>query len=335
MLPNLLRFSLALSLLVAAGCASEDIPQAYRGRLFDRTGPLAFYGGGKGLTGPVLGPGTYFTKTYNELRMVDCSTVTMGEPLQALTQDGVQFGLHLFVRFSADCSDAATAHLLETLTPDQDHAVTWKKIYVTFVQPAIGEAVREVISPYRAEEINDKREAILAAIRRRFVEIMTEREKNNVIVYEVNLSNLEFPEQMNTANTERAVQAILKDKAVAERERVTAEIETMKMRRELSQREGEKDAAKIDIVGAALRRNPEYLQFDLQARMPEIYRAAGAGGNLIIAAPEPSLLVATGSSAARGRAVPLIPPTSTTPARPAAALPAPTASTTSAPSASR
>jgi hypothetical protein len=32
------------------GCTSADIPQAYRGRMFDRTGPLAFYSGKTGFT---------------------------------------------------------------------------------------------------------------------------------------------------------------------------------------------------------------------------------------------------------------------------------------------
>ena len=78
--------TIAILTLATAGCASADIPQAYRGRLFGRTGALAFYAGTKGFNGPVLGPGTYFTGTYDELHLVDCSTVTMREPLSALTR---------------------------------------------------------------------------------------------------------------------------------------------------------------------------------------------------------------------------------------------------------
>ena len=301
--PWLILLALSIGMLSTA-CATEDIPQAYKGRYFSRTGPLALYTGGHGLTGPVLGPGTYFTKTYNELRTVDCSTMTKREPLEALTKDGVQFGLTVYVRFSANCSDPAVMRLLSTLTPDQGHAITWQKLYDTYVQPAMGEAVREVVSPYRAADLNDRREQIIADIRKRFIDIVT-AEKEAIIVSDVSLSNLDFPDEMDKANTERAVQAILRDKAIAERERVTAEIETMRMRRELSQREGEADAAKIDAIGAALRRNPEYLQFDLQSKMPEIYQLAGAQGNLVIAAPSPSLLVSNGQRGPGTRAPPL------------------------------
>jgi regulator of protease activity HflC (stomatin/prohibitin superfamily) len=177
------------------------------------------------------------------------------------------------------------------LTPDENRSVTATRVFQTYVQPAVGEAVREVVSPYRAIDINDKREEILAQIRKRFIEIITHREKNLAVVYEVNLSNLDFPDEMDAANTDRAVQAILRDKAIAEREKVTAEIQTMAMRRDLSEKEGEAQAIKIQRIGEALRQNPEFLQYDLQSKMPDIYKTAGASGNLVIAAPSPSVIV--------------------------------------------
>jgi regulator of protease activity HflC (stomatin/prohibitin superfamily) len=286
------------TLIFLNGCASEDILQAQRGRLFGRTGAFAFYSGKTGFFGPVLGPGTYYTGTYNEIHTVDCAMVTMREPLTALTKDGVQFGLNIYVRFSADCSDPGVQMLLASLTPDERHTVTSTRIYQTYVQPAVGEAVREIISPYRANDINDKREEILGLIRKRFIEIITHREKNLAVVYEVNLSNLDFPDEMDAANTDRAVQAILRDKAIAEREKVTAEIQTMSMRRDLSEKEGEAQAIRIQRIGEALRQNPEFLQYDLQSKMPEIYKQAGASGNMVIAAPSPSVIVSPRREAA-------------------------------------
>jgi hypothetical protein len=289
------------------GCASQDIPQAYKGRMFDRTGPLALFIGGNGFVGPVLGPGNYFTGTYDEIRTVDCSMVTKREALTALTKDGVQFGLDIYVRFAADCSDRSVTILLSTLTPDAGESISSDKVYATFVRPAVGEAVREVVSPFKANEINDKREEILALIRKRFVEIMTAREKQIVVVYEVNLSNLDFPDAMDAANTDRAVQSILRDKAIAERERVQAEADTMAMRKQLAEREGEMEAAKIDRIGEALRRNPDYLQFDMQQKMPEIYKQAGLYGNLVLAAPAPSVIVSPRPTAPRPAASPPAP----------------------------
>jgi regulator of protease activity HflC (stomatin/prohibitin superfamily) len=293
--------------LVCAGCATEDIPQAFKGRMFGRTGPLAFYTGRTGFYGPVLGPGTYFTGTYDEIHKVDCSTLTVREPLNALTKDGVQFGLNIYVRFSADCSDAGVQTILGALPVEDGHNVSAMRIFQIYVQPAVGEAVREMVSPIRANDVNDRREELLAAIRKRFLEIIAHRERNITTVYEVNLSNLDFPDQMDQANTDRAVQAILRDKAIAERERVAAEIQTMAMRRDLAEKEGEAQAVRVERIGEALRKYPEFLQYDLQARMPEIYDRAGQQGNLVIAAPNPSVVVAPrndgANAAARAKAV--------------------------------
>jgi regulator of protease activity HflC (stomatin/prohibitin superfamily) len=287
-----------------SGCTSGDIPQAHKGQMFDRTGALALFQGGGGLSGPVLGPGTYWTGLYDELRVVDCSQSTMREPLESLTKDGVQFKLDVYITFSADCADDSISGLLETLSPDETGVITSLKLYETYARPAIGEAVRETISPHRANDINERREEILGQIRGLFIKNMEEEERKKLRVFDVVLSNLDYPDAMDQANTERAVQGVLKDKAIAERERVTAEIETTEMRKVLSQAEGAAEAARIDEIGAALRRNPEYLQFDLQQKMPEIYKAAGSQGNMIITAPNPQILVnpsANQSSAAAAR----------------------------------
>lgn len=250
--------------LTGVGCTSADVPQAYRGQMFYRTGPLAFYTGKTGFHGPVLNPGTYFTATYDEVHKVECSTMTVREPLTALTKDGVQFGLNVFVRFSPDCSNAGVINLLASLPVDRDDDVTAATVYRTYVQPALGEATREVVSPIRANDVNDQRTTILENVRRRFLDIVAQRAKNVANIYEVNITDLEFPSDMNRANTERAVQAILRDKAVAERDRVVAEIKTMEMRRDLAERQGEMEAARISKVGEALRQYPMFLTYDLQ-----------------------------------------------------------------------
>ncbi len=299
----ILAFSMVCFSASFLGCASMDVPQAHKGRMFSRTGALALYMGDKGFTGPVLGPGTYFTGTYNEIFMVDCSVLTVREPLTALTKDGVQFGLDIYVRFSADCDDKTVEQLLASGTPDKGNTISAERLYNGLVRPAVGEAVRQVVSPYRANDLNEKREEVLNGIRKEFQEIMNAREKHIIKVYEVNLSNLDFPDAMDAANVDRAVQAVLKDKAIAERERVTAEIQTATMKRDLAEKEGEVVAARIDKIGAALKKNPEYLQYDMQTKLPEIYRQAGANGNLIIAAPSASVLISprpgTGSPPAK------------------------------------
>ena len=236
--------------------------------------------------------------------------MTVREPLKALTKDGVQFGLNIYVRFSPDCSDEGVNTLLTALPVDQNNSVTAAVVYQTYVQPAVDEAAREVISPVRANDVNDHREEILANVRKRFLDMVAHRDKHIAIVQEVNLSDLDFPTDMNKANTERAVQAILRDKAIAERERVTAEIKTEEMRRDLAQKQGEAEAARIEQVGKALKQYPSFLQYDMQSRMPDIYKQAGAQGNLVITAPDPAVFVSSvrpGPSHGSASSAPLLP----------------------------
>ncbi len=287
---------LATAFAVTTGCGSQDVPPAHRGQMFDRTGTLALYTGGKGFTGTILDSGTYWTGIYDEIRVVDCSQRTINESLQSLTRDGVQFGLDVKITYRIDCSDSNIGNTLTTLRPDELRVISSQSAYKTYVRPAIGEAVREAISPHPANDINRLRDKILPDIRSRFIKVMEKGNRSFVKIGAIALNNMDFPDAMDVANTDRATQAILREKAVAERERVEAETETAKMRKALRQQEGEAEAAKIDAIGAALARNPQYLQFDLQQQMPGIYAKAGVNGNLVITAPSPTILMQSHAS---------------------------------------
>ncbi len=268
---------------------------------------LALYTGSNGMTGPVLDPGTHFLGVYNELRIVDCSTTTVRESLDTLTHDGVHFGFDIVVRFSADCSNEGVEQLLANLRPDKDETISAKRVYDTYVQPAIGEAAREFVSPLRANELNEKQAAVAEGVKKRFGEIMATRERKLVKVYEVNISHLQFPPALDTANLERAAQAVLRDKSIAERERVAAEVETMAVRRKLAEQEAEVAVVKIERVGAALAKNPAYAQYEFLQRLPDIYKEAGARGNLVLAAPNPMSVPQVGTSSAPAPAPPPAP----------------------------
>ena len=262
----LLLFAILGCTATSSGCATMDIPQAHRGRLFARTGLLALYSGGGGITGPVLDPGTHFLGVYSELRTIDCSTTTVRQSLDTLTRDGVHFGFDLVVRFSADCSNEGVVQLIGNLRPDQGETITAKLVYETYIQPAIGEAARESVSPLRANELNEKQAEVSDAVKKRFGDMMATREKALVKIYELNISHLQFPPSLDSVNLERAAQSLLRDKAIAERERVTAEIETTTMRRKLSEQEAEVAVVKIEKVGAALAKNPAYAQYEFLQR---------------------------------------------------------------------
>lgn len=276
------------------GCNTQEIPQAHKGRLFDKTGVLALYIGGDGFEGPVLGPGTHYIGLYPEIRMVDCSQKTVRESLPALTKDGVQFTLDIYVSFRPNCDDNESFNkLLDQIAPQPDPSdqknltITSTQVYDVYVRAALGEAVREAISPHIANNINANRDEIFTKIKESFKGHLSKL----VVVESLNLSNMDFPDEMDHANTERAAQAVLKDKAIAERERVEAEIETTKMRNQLATSEANNEVARITAIGQALEKNPKYLQFDMQQKMPGIYADAAKGGGLIIAAPAPSFVM--------------------------------------------
>lgn len=273
------------------GCEYSDVAQAHKGRLLDKADAICT--GGAGLSGPVLGTGSYFTGWCDELRVVDCSTSTQKEEMTSLTKDGVQFGVDIYVRFHADCSDGNVEAILSNMSPDKADTVSSELMYATYVRPVLGESVREVISPYVANDVNDQREVILASIRENFQGRMKGQTPAFVVIDEISLSNMDFPEEMDHANIERATQAVMKDKAIAERERVTAELETAKMREDLARQEGKTEGAKIEEIGAALQRNPMYLQYMVSLQLPEIYAKAGAAGNMVITAPSPSVVVSS------------------------------------------
>jgi hypothetical protein len=111
------RIALALAALSLIGCSSQDVPPAHKGRMFDKT--AALWIGSRGFEGPILGPGTYYTGIYPEIRMVECGQRTVKESLTALTKDGVQFSLDVYVSYSAASDEEKTVQtLLEKLSPE-------------------------------------------------------------------------------------------------------------------------------------------------------------------------------------------------------------------------
>lgn len=285
--------------LGVVGCGSwQDVPVAHFGRRFSRRGPIDL-AGGAGFTGPVLPPGTYQLGPYDQMMLVDCGTDTLHDPLTVTTQDGVEFGIDIYVRFSANCENQSVIDILSTLSPQDGRTITSEQLFATYIRPALASVVREIISPHRANELNGLQQELVADIRERFTQDIEAQEGSIIHVYEVSLSNLDFPDALDSANEQRAVQTIMRDTAVAERERVQAETLTAEARVLLSQRQGEADgaavaariqaettaqAARIDALGAALARNPEYLEYG-------IYEQAGANGNMVIAAPDPTILI--------------------------------------------
>lgn len=93
--------------------------------------------------------------------LVQCTVDTLREPLKALTQDGVQFQVDVFIRYSANCSDPSVIKILQNLAPDASGTVSAGQLYLVYVRPTLLEVVREMVSLFKANDINDKRETVL------------------------------------------------------------------------------------------------------------------------------------------------------------------------------
>jgi hypothetical protein len=303
MLKRKLTIATILGLVaLGTGCSSQEVPPAHKGRMFDKTGIMAFYSGGKGFQGPILGPGTYYTGVYPEVRTLDCSTRTFKEPLTSMTKDGVQFALDVYITVSAACdNDKATETLLNKLAPlgkvdptqpsagagngtpdekdpiepDAERAVSSRQVYNTYVRPALGEAVRQAISSYDANDINSHREELFGRIKSK-LDSDLKGDPQLVSVVNFNLSNFKLPDEMANAAADRATQQVLRDKSVAEQERITVETKTAELAVARARAEAQSEAAKIEVVGKALHANPEYYIRDVY------FYAAEKGGTVVL-----------------------------------------------------
>jgi len=305
---KLLHTAIAASLLATTvGCSSENIPPAHKGRLFEKTGMLAFYSGGTGFSGPILNPGTQYTGIYNDVRMLDCSTRTFKEPMTSMTKDGVQFALDVYITCSANCDDEnAVKILLDKLAPigentasttapqgagnsspderdpietDPDRDVSSRQVYNTYVRPALGEAVRQAVATYDANDLNSHRQELFDKIKTKLDSDLKPADPKSpalVSIVNFNLSNFKLPDEMAQAAADRATQQVLRDKAVAAIKTIQAETETAKFAVAKAEAEAESEAAKIRVVGKALHENPEYYVRDVY------FFAADKGGSVVL-----------------------------------------------------
>lgn len=296
------RYLTIASMLAATsfltGCGSDDVPPAHKGRMFDKTGGLALWVGGNGFEGPVLGPGTYYTGIYPEVRMVDCAQQTPKEAMTALTKDGVQFSIDVYVTYRANCDDnAAVMTLLDRLSPEPPatKTITADQVYKIFIRPLIGEAVRIAVAPYNANDINSHRDEIFTKVKSAFLETLAGQQgkdasgKTNPQLVVVppeglTMNNLDFPDSMDKANAERATVAIERDKSLAEQDKIKVQIDTLKLEVARAEVEAQAKAKKIDIEGAALARNPEYYVRD-------VYYWAAQNGSAVTLPANPNVIL--------------------------------------------
>jgi regulator of protease activity HflC (stomatin/prohibitin superfamily) len=218
--------------------------------------------------------------------------------MTALTKDGVQFSIDVYVTYRANCdfNDAIVA-ILNRFSPETPatRTITSDQLYKVCIRPALGEAVRIAVAPFNANDINAHRDEIFAKVRTVFIDTIAAQQgkdesgKPNTALVIVppeglTMNNPDFPDSMDKANAERATVAIERDKSLAEQEKIKVQIETAKLEVERQEVESKAKAKKIDIEGAALARNPEYYVRD-------VYYYAAQNGSAVTLPANPSVIL--------------------------------------------
>lgn len=294
---NILNYVFVLTTcMFLTACSNEQIPQAHKGRMFDKTGVLALYTGGEGFTGPILEPGTFYTGFYDEIKMVECAESTDVEKLSSLTKDGVQFNIEVFVRNQPNCDANSVKWILNNIIiPDKQHKISADYLYKTYVTPSLHSAMREAVSMQNASDMNDKRLEVTKVFLDKFKKLVSENQTHPmpITVSEVSISNFDFPESMKKANSELALQTTLTKLAVAQREKnaedikteqakIIADTETQKLKAEQEKEWGKAQVASMRIIGDFVERNPAWLKYDMQQKLPTIAESLGKNGNVIM-----------------------------------------------------
>ena len=273
-----------LALLSATGCNYEDVPQAHRGRVFEK----AWFGESRGFIGDILAPGTHNIGLANELHLMQCGENTVRESFTAPSKNGVVFGADVYVRFQPNCEDGKSIKwVLDNVRPGSytsdapkqtpkeetdpqkevaqysDKTVTAAQLFSTYVRPALGMAVRDAISAYQSDEINLKRQEIATAIDTGLRDRLSQSaEKIEILkISQVDLSAIVFPEAMKGTMEQLAN---VKTEVELEKERtkkIEQQILAEQKNKELAKVKAQKSSTEIEEIGRAVRENPEYLTY--------------------------------------------------------------------------
>lgn len=280
-------FLILLCLFVISGCNYEDVPPAHRGRVYESN----WFGSSKGFIGDVLSPGTHDIGVNNRLYLVQCSETTTREGFESPSENGVVFSADIYVRFAANCDNLnAVSWILANVQPNPnarekaaptpegaktepgaelvlgERTIGAHQLFVTYLRPALGAAIRDAFSSFQSDEINQKRQEIIKLIddgfRKRVTEAANQLKAPQIIkIAQVDLSGIGFPEAMvgtmeQLANVKTQVE-LEKEQA----RKVDQQIATEQKKKELAQVQAETHGKQITEIGKLIKDHPEYLRY--------------------------------------------------------------------------
>lgn len=196
--------ALAATLSALVGCSTEDIPAGNKGFLFDRTGALAFYSGGKGLVSDeILPPGTHYTGLYDEIRDINCKDAEDVEVVDVLTASDLTIKIDLRVTYAANCDNKEMMLKILEQVPAGENSDTVEPValYDRYVLPVIRESIRNRLATVTIEKVKEVREQLRVGIRED-VEKSIREQGSPVHVRILTVSDMVLPEEIIQKNRE-------------------------------------------------------------------------------------------------------------------------------------
>lgn len=279
-----------------SGCNSDEVPPGFKGKMLDKTGVFALYTGGNGFNQEVLPSGVYYTGVYDKVQLLECAEFTRKEKLSSLTKDGVQFGTDIYIKSQPNCDDVKSVNwIFNNIAPTDNVTIKSEQLYNTYVMPLLHNAMREAVAKQTASDMNTNREEVSKAFEDKFRAMLKSNGGKPIVinVSEVSISNFNFPKELEKANADLALQPVLTKLAIQNREKieqenkteqakVKAQTETEQLKIELEKTWAEAKVQHMKIIAKTIRDNPEYLKYDMQEKLPELYKSLGQNGNIIV-----------------------------------------------------
>lgn len=185
-----------------------------------------------------------------------------GDAMMALTSDGLPVELDLSVRYHPDEKEVARLH--QNIGRDY---------ILKVIRPQTRSIVRMVTSSYSVTDLySGRREEIVQEMTDRLRERFSE---NNIILDEVLLRDLGFPDEF---------QAAIEDKQVAQQEakRMDFVLEKAELERQRKIVEAEGEAAATQLKADALKRNPQLIRYEYVKNLQNDIRVIIADSQTII-----------------------------------------------------
>lgn len=231
---------LVLFAMILTACGSEDVPPGNKGFMFDRSGALALYTGGDGLDATtILGPGTYYTGIYDEIRDINCRDAHAKEAVHVLTKSDITVLVDVRITYAARCdSKKAMIRILDEVTSKDGAAIEPATLYDLYILPIVRESLRNRLADVTIEDVKKTRVTLRDGILEDLAKSIGDRDQP-VKIQILTVSDIQLPKEIVDKN--RQIELARQE---AEQEREKQEASKFRLARELFEAQKEREVQK-------------------------------------------------------------------------------------------